>query len=1287
MASIFGLPVLVILCFPCLLVNGTSLFDEADFTIGGHDTGKISAQSKSSEESGESLFGGSTMSHSLKILDELPPVAIEDKKVNYVPGSSLLLDYPRRASEPSRPKIATATVSTGFSRRGEKGSLFDEVPYHGALPGISTSVTGNNKEASLFDELESKVALPGSAVSTSSLTKVKEEKKEESLFDEVPNAGATITDDKIRQRRLSFEPFGGGSFDSTGGYSDHTSLFDLVSLYPDNGDASADDSFDPFSSSFSNHRFAPQLYVESEEILDDVSTKETLKLLAHSAHQLAEALRTRPKFDHLSGSLQHSIQGDFQAALEKLVSHASSEKGDDQKRTRGGYKKESLFTQDDISELLKLFDSASGEKKLYSLEQESMDEEALSEIRKRRLEDLRLALEIVKAFNQPSQRDSRAQNEDKKFELMLAKSIYSDSIKSVDDLNSNQRDTLHSLMNIVRESRSKLSSPNPVALDAGSLSPPNTGYTLPNDNQQTIFSNPPAPPPSPTNTGYLPPNRNPPNIFSNPPAPPPTPTNTGYLPPNRNPLNTFSNPPAPPPSPTNTGYLTPNRNPPNTFSNPPAPPPSPTNTGYLPPNRNPPNTPSNPPAPPPTPTIAVIPATAYRLPLTHTAVHSEVSQQNPSNSYRLPSADPKPSAPAPQSSTIFLVPVPQVQANPPLPQVQANPLPPSPPPTTTTRRPPRTYLPPSNEVKPLNPSYLPPSATLPLESSDDLDSSEWKPLSNPSSIGTYVNSASDASIPGSSDHYKNGSSDSVHYFHYHYHISGSKEELFNQNDEKKPLGDQTSECGPGDFCNRQPFSQSNPVETESSYVSLNDEILPSRELPPQSPSLSFGYGPPPTTPPSNPPTPMYGYGPPPTTPPRLPPSPPPLTYGPPPPTPPRLPPAPPPVSYGPPPTTPPPSNPPTPMYGYGPPPATPPRLPPAPPPPTYGPPPTTPPPRLPPSPPPATYGPPPTPPPRLPPSPPPSTYGAPMADIPNNPAAPSPPPAPGANVFLFPVQSHSKPPSKDPFSFFKKPKPRKPPQQRAVVAYGPFPIGNQPQNPRQPVRDQQSDAIQTQRDELERQYLQNEQRLRRQRQQLQDLNQLRLQIRIQEMQRDNLKDNLFKALKKDKSSGDIKKMFYKGAMLLGAMSLLPIAAGRRRREASLDSPNTNYTMEQLPGHPTMSAIQSVPFVLKGISEELKKEGDDEISGILDEAELLLPSPKVIEIPSCLSLSFCKLMLNLEGTSHHQEFLEQYDTIFNEVSRGPLVAQALNEAHERETHPSSLRQSEFCNSHFCPATED
>ncbi|XP_066951943.1 uncharacterized protein [Macrobrachium rosenbergii] len=200
MESVFGLRVLVILCFPFVLVNGASLFDDVDFTIDSRDAERIPPQSESIgsfQESGESLFGGSEVSHSLKELEDegLPPVDDGNQKVNYVPESSLLLEYSRQSSEPSRPKIASATTSTSFSRRGE-GSLFDEVPHNGALPGASpgasTSATGNKEEPSLFDELESEVVLPERRVSASSSIPVKEADKEGgSLFDELPNAGAT----------------------------------------------------------------------------------------------------------------------------------------------------------------------------------------------------------------------------------------------------------------------------------------------------------------------------------------------------------------------------------------------------------------------------------------------------------------------------------------------------------------------------------------------------------------------------------------------------------------------------------------------------------------------------------------------------------------------------------------------------------------------------------------------------------------------------------------------------------------------------------------------------------------------------------------------------------------------------------------------------------------------------------------------------------------------------------------------------------------------------------------
>lgn len=121
-------------------------------------------------------------------------------------------------------------------------------------------------------------------------------------------------------------------------------------------------------------------------------------------------------------------------------------------------------------------------------------------------------------------------------------------------------------------------------------------------------------------------------------------------------------------------------------------------------------------------------------------------------------------------------------------------------------------------------------------------------------------------------------------------------------------------------------------------------------------------------------------------------------------------------------------------------------------------------------------------------------------------------------------------------------------------------------------------------DDLQMEYLRNQQQLQRQEQQLKNLNNLRLQIQVQEMQRDQLRDNLSKGLKKEEK--DYKKMFYKGAMLLGAMSLVPIAAvgvGRRRRDVKFDLPLPFSLPDALPtaipqSHPHLaSGINTYPF--------------------------------------------------------------------------------------------------------------
>ena len=413
--------------------------------------------------------------------------------------------------------------------------------------------------------------------------------------------------------------------------------------------------------------------------MDGFSTSQTLELLAQSAQQLAKALGPKPKFEHLAGTYPHSIQGDIQVALEKLASHDSSPSNDDPEDSRE-YRKSSLFTGDDLLELKKLFDVSS--ETTSSVRHDSMDEESLSEIRQRRLEDLRLAMEIVKAFNQPTESVDRIDKDDEKLMLMLAKSIYTRSIDSLGDLNAQQQDTLHSLIGIVKDSQ------------------------LNSHNNNLILSVP-------------------------------------------------ATSPSPPPRSPSTSYLLPNNNPPSPSLNP--------GSILVPPLR--------------TPSVSVIPATTYRLPLTHTAVHSITPQQNPSVGYLPPAADPAPSLPSPPSPTVFLVP---------LSPVQDNPLPPAPPPpitTTTTTQRPSTAQPPINiYLPPSKPDFQIPSLPLPLElDDDDGDSYEWLPARNPSNLGVHSNSPSDATLSGSTNAYKNASNGNVNYYHYHYHITGTKDDLFNQN--------------------------------------------------------------------------------------------------------------------------------------------------------------------------------------------------------------------------------------------------------------------------------------------------------------------------------------------------------------------------------------------------------------------------------------------------------------------------------------------------------------------------
>ncbi|XP_042871562.1 actin cytoskeleton-regulatory complex protein PAN1-like [Penaeus japonicus] len=1217
----------------------TSLFDGIDFTQGASDVGTSSSEgtslfalnARNEEEQQESLFGGVKMSHSLKALEEkgVPLESLE----NFSPSRRASLSELQVTSRPRRPpsgrRVASATVSVGLSgaQRSSGSSLFDTVPFGGA----------NHYQDRGF----------GSGGDVSSRSN------------------------------------GGGQ------PSLHYDTSDFVASAPQ------DDYADDYAADYGDtetqpSRFTHRFLLPSDED-DDYETSENdggdstsraLQILARSAQQLASALEER-QGDARHSTFPHQVQGDFHSVLESLASKNSGSRGTGSEGPDGEEDEDDppFLTEEDLSKLSKLFGSLEVDSKETTAslgQQQEMDEKQIAEIRRKRLEDLRLALEIIRDFEEPT---SGADEGDEEFELMLAKSLFSKKINSLTELNRKQRDSLDSLMESMRSRRSHSLSLDSLSLDVLSLFPFNTlsfaalasadapssslsdtsRYLLPNQNVAPARDpGPPSPPSSITTfNSYLPPNQNTAPLRN--PAPPSPPSSittfNSYLPPNQN--------------------TAPLRNP-----APPSPPPTlaPVNS-YLPPNRNPaPLRDPGPPAPPPSPPV-IVPATAFTLQAGQT--HS-----NPSANYlppqQRPSANPLP------PTIIYALPAPV--------QPQADAGPPAPPPTTTTtttRRPPQAYLPPfRDEVRPQR-TYRPPAASLPLETSSDDSLRDWRPISRPSSHLGYSSDPLDA--PGGGRDSRNDSSTSVHNYHYHYHISGSKDELFQTEGKAsadKPSNDRIKECQSGIDCSLfEPShfltapNQDSSLSDDSSYTSFDQE-RPSADRPRPQPPLnprrpSGGYGPPPSSTPANPPTPMYGYGPPRTTTPANPPAP---MYG-----------------YGPPRTTTP-ANPPAPVYGYGPPPVTtpanplPPPPPPPPPPQVYGPPPTTP--ATPPSPPPARYGPPP---PANPPAPPPTL---PPAD----PSPPSPPPPPPPtpspqNIYLVPLPKQPKAPL-DPFAFLK-PKAAKKAKPGQLVAFGPLPVRRLPaqtvqftnNQQRNPTVNDQTNLLTQQRDQLQRQYLQNEQQLLEQRQQLRDLNQLQMQIRVQEMQREQLKKTLFNQVSKDKFGGEFKKIFYKGAVLLGAMSLIPFAAGRRRRD--LEEWDARTSEEHLDRATRLSAFlnQSLAFNLTKSSDN---QTDDEVAKILQlagignvteaglqELESFFPPPPVMKDPGCLQRSFCSLMAGLEGTEYHHDFLLLYLKMFPAERRSPIVMQALNLAEQRdsEKQTETPEQNDGCQAYSCPVPDN
>ncbi|XP_053655260.2 uncharacterized protein [Cherax quadricarinatus] len=875
--------------------------------------------------------------------------------------------------------------------------------------------------------------------------------------------------------------------------------------------------------------------------------------------------------------------------------------------------------------------------------------------------------------------------------------------------------------------------------------PPTSGYLPPNRETNFLPRNPPAPPPT---SGYLPPNRETNFLPRDPPAPPPT---SGYLPPNRETNFLPRDPPAPPPT---SGYLPPNRETNFLPRDPPAPPPT---SGYLPPNRD---TSANEPELPHLPQfnsrdkskLIITPAQIFIFP------NSPSTPKTPSLSteYGLPNRD---AAPDP-SPSIFYVAVPNAKSKPPAAD-QVAPLnsyyrPPSgflPLEGTGSRDN-------SDEWKPLTAASDDASyKSKPLSTQDDIHESD---TSNDTSshvynyhyhyhfggekdfLGKEKEESSDsigksyksAECKSGDDCRDQGSADPV---------GPTSEYSYNSNHrDQKNIFNEPREAvvAPRDQ-NNPPLSSYSSINTPTNTIEaplsfLNPLRSTNRYGPPppaDPPAPMSGYGPPP--PPADPPAPMNGYGPPP--PPADPPAPirgygpppppadPPAPmngYGPPPP--PADPPA--PIrEYGPPPPRadppapirgyglPPPLDPPTPINVYGPPPPSnplasmygynpPPRAPPNPPRPVYRPPPAglpprppafpptpsaayrSPPnmPRIPRSPPPFSYGPPPTSPPALPPVTLSPSYGAPPAD-------PQPPAPPQSTVF---IPARPPPPPRFSFALAKKAKPPKFLQRAPIVAVGPLP-SRQSTQPASPTRD----ALDQQREQLELKYFRNEMRMRQETEKLRDLNDLHLRIKVQEMQKEQLKKNLFKRLKDEKAT-DYKKMFYKGAMLLGAMSLLPIAAGRRRREI-LQDPFTEYetlitvpaTLPEIFNQTMMETMLRPSHNSANVSFEdviilLQMTGLKEIEGeSSQELQSLLPPPSILGNYNCLRRSFCQLMSHLEGTSLHHEFLSSYLMLFPEWRRMPWVSEALQESQLRERHANTKQEPDqtTCQAFPCPST--
>ncbi|XP_071552291.1 uncharacterized protein [Panulirus ornatus] len=608
----------LVMCSFIFLASGQSLFDEVDMTLGIGDTSPSTPHSTQ----GSSLFGGPKMSLSMK---ELQRDGIQ-KDVLSSPSFPVSGFY--NVKKP-KSRVASATVSTGGTSQRQSGSLFDEIPNAGAT---------------------------------------------------FHNFGASrAVNRQVTPRLKSRAP------------DRHSSLFDLSDFIvpsdmddgdnPDYFDNPEQDVKSQRPPKHNTHRFQlpSKRNSSSKGEPDSAITSQALQLLVRYAQHLATTFNdSTPPPDATSSTFPHAVQGDFQLAMEtSTISDNPRDKSSHGDELVEFY---SLFHEDDLSELSKSL-GTSDESKGVSFGKD-LDGEAIAELRRRRLEDLRFAMEIIKSFESPLLRDDKTSEE---FELKLAKSIFNQQIKSLSELNRKQRDTLQSLMTMVKNPRfrqpnsylvapvrdprpavpslatnyrptaaERAQSNFPVAVRQQQLPAPSpavvpfSNYLAPSQQRE-----PPAPPPAVVpSSNYLVPNQQ-----REPPAPPPAVIpSSSYLVPSQQ-----REPPAPPPAVIpSSSYLAPSQQ-----REPPAPPPAVIpSSNYLVPNQQrepqapPPAVvpPSNhpvssqqrqPPAPPP----AVVPPSNYLVPSQNTPVAVQQRDppappvRDPSNRYLVPDRNQSPTQP------------------------------------------------------------------------------------------------------------------------------------------------------------------------------------------------------------------------------------------------------------------------------------------------------------------------------------------------------------------------------------------------------------------------------------------------------------------------------------------------------------------------------------------------------------------------------------------------------------------------------------------------------------------